>query len=183
MSAIEQRSKKRAKKAGGDESAPAMSAEAKAERREQRKLAAMAKRAREGDDDGDNDGDGGNVSLQDDPLYVAAEQKAQQKKQRRASASAALSSAEAEERRQLAAAEAGVEGEKREAGRQIMKNRGLTRERKKIDRNPRVKNREKFRKAVIRRKGQVREVRAVESNYSGEASGIKKNVTHSTKFK
>ena len=43
-------------------------------------------------------------------------------------------------------------------GRQIEKNRGLTRDRKKIDSNPRVKNREKFRKAVIRRKGQVRAV-------------------------
>ena len=36
-----------------------------------------------------------------------------------------------------------------------MKNRGLTRDRKKIDANPRVKNREKFRKAQIRVKGQV----------------------------
>ena len=35
-------------------------------------------------------------------------------------------------------------------GRDIEKNRGLTRERKKIDANPRVKNREKFRKLGIR---------------------------------
>lgn len=38
---------------------------------------------------------------------------------------------------------------------QMAKNRGLTPRRKKIDRNPRVKHREKFRRANIRRKGQV----------------------------
>lgn len=37
----------------------------------------------------------------------------------------------------------------------MAKNKGLTPKRKKIDRNPRVKNREKFRRAKIRRKGQV----------------------------
>lgn len=37
----------------------------------------------------------------------------------------------------------------------MAKNKGLTPKRKKIDRNPRVKHREKFRKAKIRRKGQV----------------------------
>lgn len=39
--------------------------------------------------------------------------------------------------------------------RQMAKNKGLTPKRKKIDRNPRVKYREKFRRAKIRRKGQV----------------------------
>jgi U3 small nucleolar RNA-associated protein 3 len=39
---------------------------------------------------------------------------------------------------------------------QIKKNRGLTPHKKKELRNPRVKHRMKFRKAVIRRKGQVR---------------------------
>lgn len=39
---------------------------------------------------------------------------------------------------------------------QMAKNKGLTPKRKKIDRNPRVKHREKFRRAKIRRKGQVR---------------------------
>ena len=36
-----------------------------------------------------------------------------------------------------------------------MKSKGLTRKRKKIERNPRVKNREKFRKALIKRKSKV----------------------------
>lgn len=38
---------------------------------------------------------------------------------------------------------------------QMAKNKGLTPKRKKIDRNPRVKHREKFRRAKIRRRGQV----------------------------
>ena len=38
---------------------------------------------------------------------------------------------------------------------QIAKNKGLTPHRKKENRNPRVKHRNKFRKAKIRRKGQV----------------------------
>lgn len=37
----------------------------------------------------------------------------------------------------------------------MSKNKGLTPKRKKINRNPRVKHREKFRRANIKRKGQV----------------------------
>ncbi|KAM9299039.1 something about silencing protein 10 [Gastrophryne carolinensis] len=66
---------------------------------------------------------------------------------------------------------------------QIAKNKGLTPKRKKIDRNPRVKHREKFRKAKIRRKGQVREVRKEEVRYSGEISGIRAGVKKSIKLK
>ncbi|KAL4843682.1 hypothetical protein H8958_019416 [Nasalis larvatus] len=66
---------------------------------------------------------------------------------------------------------------------QIAKNRGLTPRRKKIDRNPRVKHREKFRRAKIRRRGQVREVRKEEQRYSGELSGIRAGVKKSIKLK
>ncbi|XP_041671066.1 something about silencing protein 10 isoform X1 [Cheilinus undulatus] len=66
---------------------------------------------------------------------------------------------------------------------QMAKNKGLTPKRKKIDRNPRVKHREKFRRAKIRRKGQVREVRKEETRYSGELSGIRAGVKKSVKFK
>ncbi|XP_075997437.1 something about silencing protein 10 [Genypterus blacodes] len=66
---------------------------------------------------------------------------------------------------------------------QMAKNRGLTPKRKKIDRNPRVKHREKFRRAKIRRKGQVREVRREEVRYSGEMSGIRAGVKKSVKLK
>ncbi|KAK7915409.1 hypothetical protein WMY93_011170 [Mugilogobius chulae] len=66
---------------------------------------------------------------------------------------------------------------------QMAKNKGLTPKRKKIDRNPRVKHREKFRRAKIRRKGQVREVRTEDKRYSGEASGIRAGVKKSVKLK
>ncbi|XP_027135618.1 something about silencing protein 10 isoform X2 [Larimichthys crocea] len=66
---------------------------------------------------------------------------------------------------------------------QMAKNKGLTPKRKKIDRNPRVKHREKFRRAKIRRKGQVRDVRREETRYSGEMSGIRAGVKKSVKLK
>ena len=54
---------------------------------------------------------------------------------------------------------------------------------KKIERNPRVEKREACRKATIRRKGQVRDVRSQDGGYGGATSGIKKNVSHSKIFK
>ncbi|XP_034389246.1 something about silencing protein 10 isoform X2 [Cyclopterus lumpus] len=66
---------------------------------------------------------------------------------------------------------------------QMAKNKGLTPKRKKIDRNPRVKHREKFRRANIRRKGQVRDVRREVTRYSGELSGIRAGVKKSVKLK
>ncbi|XP_065215728.1 something about silencing protein 10 [Planococcus citri] len=65
----------------------------------------------------------------------------------------------------------------------IAKNKGLTPHRKKELRNPRVKHRMKYRKAKIRRKGQVREVRNEMQKYAGEISGIKANVVKSVKFR
>ncbi|XP_060103150.1 something about silencing protein 10 [Heteronotia binoei] len=76
-----------------------------------------------------------------------------------------------------------VPDQKRGATYQIIKNKGLTPKRKKIDRNPRVKHREKFRRAKIRRKGQVREVRREEQRYGGELSGIRAGVKKSIKLK
>jgi len=66
---------------------------------------------------------------------------------------------------------------------QMAKNKGLTPHRKKEQRNPRVKHRNKFRKAKIRRKGQVREPRTEVKRYGGEMSGIKKTLTKSVKIK
>lgn len=74
-------------------------------------------------------------------------------------------------------------GDKREITYQIAKNKGLTPYRKKEQRNPRVKHKLKYRKAKIRRKGAVREVRSEISKYAGEASGIKANVKKSIKIK
>lgn len=75
-----------------------------------------------------------------------------------------------------------VAGE-RAASRHIIKNRGLVAHKKKINRNPRVKKREQFRKALIRRKGAVREVRKDEGHrYGGEETGIKINLSRSRKL-
>jgi len=73
--------------------------------------------------------------------------------------------------------------EKRGITYQISKNKGLTPRRKKELRNPRVKNRMKFRKAKIRRKGQIREPRTEMRRYDGEYSGIKVNLSKSIKIK
>ncbi|XP_044255365.1 something about silencing protein 10 [Tribolium madens] len=66
---------------------------------------------------------------------------------------------------------------------QIAKNKGLTPHRKKEQRNPRVKHRNKFRKAKIRRRGAVREPRTEMTRYGGEFSGIKASVSKSIKIK
>ncbi|NXM93869.1 SAS10 protein, partial [Sylvia borin] len=66
---------------------------------------------------------------------------------------------------------------------QMIKNKGLTPKRRKIDRNPRVKHREKFRRAKIRRKGQTREVQRELHRYAGELSGIRAGVKKSRKLK
>ncbi|KAK3740018.1 hypothetical protein RRG08_005290 [Elysia crispata] len=49
--------------------------------------------------------------------------------------------------------------------------------------NPRVKHREKFRKAKIRRRGQIREPKTEVHKYQGEASGIRAGLVKSIKFK
>ena len=75
-------------------------------------------------------------------------------------------------------------GAKRAASYQIMKNRGLVAHKAKINRNPRVKKREQFRKATIARKGQVRDMRdsGEGARYGGEATGIRSNLTRSRKI-
>jgi len=76
-----------------------------------------------------------------------------------------------------------VEGE-RAIGRYIMKNRGLVAHKAKINRNPRVKKREQYRKALIARKGAVREIRTEEGHvYGGESTGIKSGISRSRKLK
>ncbi|XP_048759706.2 something about silencing protein 10-like [Ostrea edulis] len=75
------------------------------------------------------------------------------------------------------------EGGKRAITYQIEKNKGLTPHKKKELRNPRVKHRMKFRKAKIRRRGQIREVRTEMSRYGGEISGIRSGIKRGIKMK
>jgi len=62
-----------------------------------------------------------------------------------------------------------------------MKSKGLTRKRKKIDRNSRVKHREKYRKALIKRSGMVQEFKeGPKGVYGGEKTGLKMGLIKST---
>lgn len=72
---------------------------------------------------------------------------------------------------------------KREIDRKMNKNKGhILSKKKKIDRNPRVKHREKYRRAVVKRKGQVRPMRDSKFKYDGEYGGVKAGVIHSKKI-
>ena len=75
------------------------------------------------------------------------------------------------------------DGKKRAASYEIIKNRGLTAHKKKANRNPRVKKREMYAKAVVNRKGQVREViTGAAGSYGGESTGIKSGIAKSRKI-
>lgn len=79
--------------------------------------------------------------------------------------------------------ELGDDEDRREITYQMKKNKGLTPFRKKELRNPRVKHRNKYRKALIRRKGAVRTVRKETKRYDGEKFGIKASVKKGIKIK
>lgn len=123
-------------------------------------------------DDGDDlhsDGDGG-----DDDFYAAITKKSKSKK--------AFKKSLYKVAPKYPRLEAEVEGE-RAVSRAIMKNRGLVAHKNKLNRNPRVKKREQYRKALIKRKGTVREVRTEEGHrYGGEETGIKKGISRSRKL-
>jgi len=75
-----------------------------------------------------------------------------------------------------------VEGE-RALGNFILRNRGLVPHKSKMNRNPRVKKREQYRKALIRRKGAIRDIRTDEAHkYGGEETGIKSRLSRSRKL-
>ncbi|XP_053659732.1 something about silencing protein 10 [Anopheles marshallii] len=71
---------------------------------------------------------------------------------------------------------------KRKITYQMAKNRGLSARKRKDQRNIRVKNKQKFRKAMIRRKGTVRPVRTETKRYTGETN-IKPYVKRGIKLK
>ena len=71
----------------------------------------------------------------------------------------------------------------RNVQRDIMLNKGLTRKRKKIDRNPRVKKRMKFEAMEKKRRSVVKEYKqGKEKLYKGEASGIKTGLDRGIKM-
>ncbi|KAI3926471.1 hypothetical protein MKW92_025797, partial [Papaver armeniacum] len=72
---------------------------------------------------------------------------------------------------------------KRHITTQMEKNRGLTRPRNKNKKNPRTNYKNKHNKAVMKRKGQVRDVKKPMGPYGGEVSGINAKISRSTRFK
>ena len=129
------------------------------------------------DDDGGDDDDGDDDDDDDANLYedfVDKKRAYKSKKKDHYSVSPTFGSDMAEEV---------ADGKKRAASYEIIKNRGLTPHRKKANRNPRVKKKEQYRKAVINRKGAVRDViTGVGNSYAGEATGINKTIARSRKF-
>lgn len=66
---------------------------------------------------------------------------------------------------------------------QMEKNKGLTPHRKKLTKIPRKRYKMKHEKAVKRRKGQVRDVKASQGPYGGESTGIRTAISRSIRFK
>ncbi|KAJ4955515.1 hypothetical protein NE237_012298 [Protea cynaroides] len=124
------------------------------------------------DADSDDDDDGGQAEGSEDEFYK------QVKLQRSAKLSAkAELYARAPTVPSLPATEV-VDG-KRQITYQMEKNRGLTRARKKLIKNPRKKYRLKHRDAVVRRKGQVREVKKPSGPYGGEIPNFSNRIENS----
>lgn len=124
------------------------------------------------DDGGEFDDDGDDI---DDPFYAAVSKKSKSKKQAKKELYKVAP--------KFPRTDIEIDGE-RAINKTIMKNRGLVAHKSKLNRNPRVKKREQYRKALIRRKGAVREVRAPEEgyHYGGESTGVKTNLSKSRKL-
>uniref|UniRef100_A0A1I7ZCJ4 Sas10 domain-containing protein n=1 Tax=Steinernema glaseri TaxID=37863 RepID=A0A1I7ZCJ4_9BILA len=73
--------------------------------------------------------------------------------------------------------------EKRKITYEIEKNKGLTAKRKKNKKHSRIQKRVQFRKAVVKRRSQVPDVRRETSKYAGEARGIRASTVKSIKLK
>jgi len=72
--------------------------------------------------------------------------------------------------------------DKRSISWQILKNKGLTPHRKKEQRNPRVKHRNKYEQAKKKIKSVKRVFTRLEGSYGGEKTGIKTGLARSVKF-
>jgi U3 small nucleolar RNA-associated protein 3 len=152
--------------------------------------AALALEEEEEEGGGGGGGGGGEDGEEEDPFFAAVAAAAALKRAKKAAAAAAAE----EERADFFRAAAGQEDAPldeaadghRKASKQILKNRGLVKYRKKEAANPRVAYRLKAEKAAKRRQGQVvtmRDKKGEGDNYGGEATGIRTNISKSRIFK
>ena len=114
----------------------------------------------------------------EDPYYAAVRTAQEQAKQDKAAKYAFPE-------RAYAPQEMVSEGDKRGAGYQITKNRGLVPHRNKDKKNPRVKHRLKYEKAKTKERTSFYGKQARADNggaYGGEATGIKSNIARSRKL-
>jgi len=110
----------------------------------------------------------------DDDLYKEALQKQQRKKEQRMAK---------EQEAEFTPMEDDETGEgKRKISSQIEKNKGLRKKSKKELRNPRVKHKLKYKKAIVKRKSQVQAPLDKSKPYQGEVTGIKTRVVKSTRL-
>ncbi|CAN6482005.1 unnamed protein product [Victoria cruziana] len=120
-------------------------------------------------------GDDTNASDFEDDFYKEV-------KQSRAAKIAAKSEAYTRSNTVLPSPEPEANG-KRQITYQMETNKGLTRKRKKLTKIPRKKYKLKHQKAVVHRKGQVRDFRRPRGPYGGEEAGINARVSHSIRFR
>ncbi|KAJ2846569.1 something about silencing protein 10 [Coemansia erecta] len=126
------------------------------------------------DDDNDNDNDGDDyyrrVELDKQRRKAGKEQRLQEQWRSMVDANVASEAAVADDT-------------KRAVNYQILKNKGLMPRRTKEQRNPRVKRRMRFEQAKKKLSSSVAQVRTLDGNYGGEATGIKSSLSRSTRFK
>ena len=78
-----------------------------------------------------------------------------------------------------------LSSDRRAASKAIVENKGLAPHKPRKNRNPRVKKKVKYAKALVRRKGQVRDSLAADTdkfNYAGEATGIRGAISRSRRM-
>ena len=120
----------------------------------------------------------------EDELYTAAVESRKRKKKQKQERKAAAAGEHAEAREML---EARHTGGKRGATRDIIKNKGLTPHRNKLDRNPRVKKKVKYAKKVKQARSSGLSGRQNTSvggagGYAGESTGINAKLSRSTRL-
>ncbi|KAJ1962191.1 something about silencing protein 10 [Dipsacomyces acuminosporus] len=134
--------------------------------------------------DMDLDSDLGESSKRDDDYYLQV----QMAKEKEKAAKEAEKQAAKEARWRMMveaneAEDAAVDDDaKRNINYQILKNKGLMPRRTKEQRNPRVKRRMRYEKAKKKINSSVAQVRQLDGSYGGEATGIKSNLTRSTRL-